>query len=96
MDWGKSSHEIPVYSTNRIPLRAASSLTAPLARALLVGWNEGGNQGLLLLPPFFAHGTSGHGGTEHDCPVGSQCRALFAGLIDSVGCAGDPGSIEKT
>ena len=35
-DWGRSSHGMPVCSTNKMPLRAAASLTASLRAPPLV------------------------------------------------------------
>jgi hypothetical protein len=32
------------------------------------------------LPQFFAYGTSGHGGAEHNCSAGRQKRVVLAAL----------------
>lgn len=44
-DWGRSSHGMPVCSTNRMPLRAASSLTASLRAPPLVEGTKAGIRG---------------------------------------------------
>lgn len=43
--WGRSSHEMPVCSTNRMPLRAASSLTASLRAPPLAEGTKAGIRG---------------------------------------------------
>ena len=44
-DWGRSSHGMPVCSTNRMPLRAASSLTVSLRAPPLAEGTKAGIRG---------------------------------------------------
>ena len=44
-DWGRSSHGMPVCSTNKMPLRAASSLTASLRAPPLAEGTKAGTRG---------------------------------------------------
>lgn len=69
MDGGKSSHGMPVWSTNSVKLRAASSLMARLVGPPLPACGKSGNQPLKLLPQFFAYGTSGRAWMRSKRPV---------------------------